>query len=110
MMNLLLDKIEIEKQIIYALQHWQREAFRSFEDKMTDIEHPFPCIPATLGFKLNHLRYAFIEDVQTRRMLHMNLQHLLKNYGTISRDTGNYASFIVFFKPNFTVSKNHCRV
>ena len=86
------------------LQNWQREAFRSFEDKMTDIEHPFPCIPATLGFKLNHLRYAFIEDVRTEESAHV-LATLLKNYGTISRDTGNFASFIVFFKPNSTVRK-----
>jgi FPC/CPF motif-containing protein YcgG len=103
MMNLLLDKIEIEKQSS-MLQHWQREAFRAFEDKMTNIEHPFPCIPATLGFKLNHLRYAFIEDVRTEESAHV-LATLLKNYGTISRDTGNFASFIVFFKPNSTVRK-----
>ena len=40
MMNLLLDKIEIEKQTS-TLQHWQREAFRSFEDKMTDMRASF---------------------------------------------------------------------
>jgi len=41
MMNLLLNRIEIEKQSS-MLQDWQREAFRSFVYKMTDIEQPFP--------------------------------------------------------------------
>ena len=95
MMNLLLDKIEIEKQSS-MLHDWQREAFRSFVYKMTDIEHPFPCIPATLGFKLNHLRYAFIEDVQTEESAH-ELASVLKNYGTISRETGNLCFFDCFF-------------
>lgn len=101
MMNLLLNKIEIEKQSS-MLQGWQREAFRSFVYKMTDIEQPFPCIPATLGFKLNHLRYTFIDDVRTEESAH-ELASVLKNYGTISRETGIYASLIVFFNPNSTV-------
>src|SRR5438309_1456637 len=100
MMNLLLTKIEIEKQSS-MLQHWQREAFRTFAYKMIDLEQPFPCIPATLAFKLNHLRYAFIEDVRPEKSAY-ELASVLKNYGTISRETGNYASLIVFFKPNST--------
>ena len=58
MMNPFLDKLEIEKHSS-SFKQWQHEALRSFRYKMTDMEHPFPCIPATLGFKLNHLRYAF---------------------------------------------------
>ena len=101
MMNPLLDKIEIEKHSS-MLQQWQREAFQSFVHKMTDKEHPFPCIPATLGFNLNHLRYAFIEDLRTAESAH-ELASVLKKYGSISRETGNYASLIVFIKPNATV-------
>ena len=100
-MNLLLDKIEIENQTS-SFNHWQREAFQSFVYKMTDIEHPFPCIPATLGYKLNHLRYTFIEDVQMEKAVR-KLANALKSYSEISRETGTYASLIVFFHPNFTV-------
>ena len=102
MMNLLLDKMEIEKHSS-SFKHWQREAFRSFEYRMTDMEHPFPCIPATLGFKLNHLRYTFIENVKLEDAAR-ELSISLKHYGAISRETGNYASLIVFFHPNFTAS------
>ena len=100
MMNLLLTKLEIEQQLS-RLQDWQQDAFQTFAYKMTDLEQPFPCIPATLAYKLNHLRYAFIEDVRLEESAH-ELASLLKNYSIISRKTGNYASLIVFFKPNST--------
>ncbi len=101
-MNPLLDRFEIEKHSS-MLQKWQQEALQSFVHKMTDKEHPFPCIPATLGFKLNHLRYAFIKDLRTEESVH-ELATVLKKYGPISRKTGNYASLIVFVKPNTTGS------
>ena len=103
-MNPILDIDEIENHFVLFPQ-WQQEAFQSFVHKMTDSEHPFPCIPATLGFKLNHLRYAFIEEIQAEKSAY-ELASLLKEYGSLSKETGIYASLIIFMKSNTKVSSS----
>ena len=83
MMKLLLDKIEIENKQSMVTELATRSV--SFIQNKNDRYRALsPCIPATLGFKLNHLRYAFIEDVKTEESA--RIATLLRNYGTISRD------------------------
>ncbi|MCP8969198.1 YqcI/YcgG family protein [Ectobacillus ponti] len=78
-----------------VLEAWQQQAFSAFIDKMSDKEHPFPCIPGQTGFMQNHLRYSFIDDLRTHDAARQ-LAGLMKEYSSCSRDTGRYASLIVF--------------
>ena len=93
-MTILYDKDSLQKNII-TLPNWQQEAFRSFKLKMTDKDKLFPCIPAQHGFTANHLRYGFIGDPRDTNTSE-NFAALLKEYTECSRDTGQYASLIVF--------------
>ncbi|BAR83682.1 hypothetical protein KNN_02836 [Bacillus thuringiensis serovar tolworthi] len=93
-MTILYDKDSLQK-IFTTLPHWQQEAFRSFKLKMTDKNKPFPCIPAQHGFTANHLRYGFIGDPRDMSTS-ADFAALLKEYTECSRETGQYASFIVF--------------
>lgn len=79
-----------------SLDDWKQKAYLEFEKRMTNTVDKFPCIPATQGFALNHLRYGFIEDPR-KESSSTTLTKLLKHYGEISRDTGNYASLIALF-------------
>ncbi len=63
---------------------------------MTDKNKPFPCIPAQHGFTANHLRYGFIGDPRDMSTS-ADFAALLKEYTECSRETGQYASFIVFY-------------
>lgn len=79
-----------------SLEKWQEDAFSHFESKMTDTTHKFPCIPATVGFKLNHFRYAFLSDPRSDQVAD-ELAELLNMYGKKSHAFGNYTSLIAFF-------------
>lgn len=82
---------------------WKKDAFQHFINKMSDKIHPFPCIPATIGFQLNHLRYAFIHNPEQEASIHQ-LADILRNYGILSRTTGSYASLIIFFEKTYSKS------
>ncbi|WP_102027813.1 YqcI/YcgG family protein [Salirhabdus sp. Marseille-P4669] len=79
-----------------TLDHWKRKNLDEFEAKMTDKERPFPCIPATIGFSLNHLRYAFVGNPLEQSTI-ANFAALLKKYTEDSRKYGKYTSLIVFY-------------
>ncbi|MBB6444009.1 YqcI/YcgG family protein [Bacillus benzoevorans] len=95
-MNNIFQQKEIE-QHLHLLKPWKQDAFMAFKDKMTDGVHPFPCIPATMGFHLYHLRYAFIAELEKVSSI-LKLANVLKTYGTISRECGTYTSLIIFFQ------------
>jgi uncharacterized protein len=75
---------------------WQQTAFTQFSALMCDEENPFPCVPGKQGFQTDTLRFGFAEDPRKDEASE-KLVYLLKQYGGISRDTGNYASLVVFF-------------
>ncbi|MBM7585563.1 FPC/CPF motif-containing protein YcgG [Bacillus pakistanensis] len=77
-------------------ENWQLDAFNAFLSKMKCMEKKFPCIPATQGFTMNHFRYAFIDD-PTKTESVRDLAEKFSYYTKVSRYTGKYASFIVFF-------------
>jgi len=79
------------------LNHWERTALELFEIKMTDKQKPFPCIPATIGFSLNQLRYGFIGDPREDTTLY-ELAELLNDFTEVSRQLGSYTSLIVFYE------------
>lgn len=92
----LYDKNSLQRDIT-TLPTWQQNAFHSFILKMTDRGRPFPCIPAQHGFTFNHLRYGFVDDPRTPNASEQ-FAKLLKTYTECSKDTGKYASLILFIE------------
>lgn len=81
-----------------VLQAWQKDALNKFDEKMTDREKPFPCIPATMGYMLNRFCYGFVSNPQDPRAS-KELAQLLKDYSSIYKTIGTYTSLIIFYKP-----------
>jgi uncharacterized protein len=79
------------------LEEWELQALDKFSAKMSDKEKPFPCIPATIGFSLNQLRYGFVGDPRNSSTIH-ELADLLTSYTNVSRQVGNYTSLIIFYE------------
>jgi uncharacterized protein len=94
----------------HQLLPWERVALEKFEAKMKDKERPFPCIPATQGFALNHLRYGFIGDPRSDTTV-SELAQLLSAYTKQSKEYGDYTSLIIFsetptdIKESYTVEQ-----
>lgn len=80
-----------------TLPFWKRDALENFEAKMMDKAKPFPCIPATQGFSLNHLQYGFAGDPREESSS-LELAELLSTYTKHSKEIGKYTSLIVFFE------------
>ncbi|WP_054956927.1 YqcI/YcgG family protein [Paenibacillus dakarensis] len=74
---------------------WQLDAVHKWKMKMTDRDLKFPCIPAVLGFTLNHLRYGFIGPAEENDAA-KQLADLLQCFGEHSRTFGPYTSLVVF--------------
>ena len=88
------------------LTPWERIALEKFEAKMTDKERPFPCIPATIGFSTNQLRYGFVGDPRDTSSIH-ELAQLIKIFTDESTGFGNYTSLIVFYNIPKEVEKTY---
>ncbi|TXC81902.1 YqcI/YcgG family protein [Metabacillus litoralis] len=93
-MEVLSDKEWLDEQL-ETLPLWQQEAYRSFSSIIADDDNTYPCIPGRQGFLSNNLRFSFIGDPREVSSS-KKLADALKEYGTISRDTGKYASLAVF--------------
>lgn len=91
---MLFTKEEIEQQTI-DLETWQQEVYEYFSKMMNDRNHAYPCVPGIQGFVKNMLRFGFVED-PLKPFTAQQLGEHLKEYGRISRETGNYASLIIF--------------
>lgn len=79
------------------LKDWEKNAIEKFSTKMSDKEKPFPCIPATIGFSKNQLRYSFIGDPREPSTLY-ELAEALSSYTEVSRNIGGYTSLIVIYE------------
>ncbi|WP_442600214.1 YqcI/YcgG family protein [Neobacillus sp. D3-1R] len=88
------------------LQQWEKDALEKFEVKMKDKLRPFPCIPATIGFSTNQLRYGFVGDPRNSSTL-KEVAELLKKYTHSSREFGNYTSLIIFYETPKNVKETH---
>ncbi|WP_420485125.1 YqcI/YcgG family protein [Cytobacillus firmus] len=81
---------------LQSLEDWQLNALDKFEKKMTDKEKPFPCIPATIGFAKNQLRFGFAGDPGNPASIQQTAS-ILKEFTKHSRDYGSHTSLIIFF-------------
>ncbi|UOE57877.1 YqcI/YcgG family protein [Bacillus sp. CMF12] len=81
---------------MHSLEDWQQIAFDRFQTKMTDKERPFPCIPATIGFAKNQLRYGFADDPRDPASI-QHTEAMLKEFSIHSREFGSYTSLIIFY-------------
>lgn len=95
-MDTIFDKHWIEEHC-ETLPLWQQSAYGSFSSTIADKENTYPCIPARQGFMTNNLRFSFIGDPRKDDSLKV-LAKALSEYGKCSRDTGKYASLVVFFE------------
>lgn len=86
-----------------SLEGWRQNALNKFQRKMTDKEKPFPCIPATIGFAKNQLRYGFANDPGDPASIQKTAS-ILKEYTKHSREYGNYTSLIIFYKQKENLS------
>ncbi|RHW38187.1 YqcI/YcgG family protein [Neobacillus notoginsengisoli] len=64
---------------------------------MTDVQHPFPCIPATLGHKLHQLRFGFLPSFKDPSSIR-ELAEALNEFSEIYHTTGPYASLVLFYE------------
>ncbi|MEB1809185.1 MAG: YqcI/YcgG family protein [Bacillaceae bacterium] len=92
-MNFLTTKEKAQLQ----LHGWKLNAIQHFEEKMTNRQHLFPCIPATQAFALSHLRYGFVGHPDDD-LTSYELAQVLKEYSENYRQFGKYTTLIVFFK------------
>ncbi|MDT0123254.1 YqcI/YcgG family protein [Paenibacillus sp. RRE4] len=82
------------KKHIEVIPSWQRESFIQFSNMIADEENTYPCVPGRMGFLSGHLRYGFISDPRLYTAP-QELASILQQYGTVSRETGPYASLVV---------------
>lgn len=88
---------------LQSLEDWQQNALNKFQKKMTDKEKPFPCIPATIGFAKNQLRYGFADEPGEPASIQQTAS-ILKEYTKHSREFGSYTSLIIFYKQTENLS------
>jgi uncharacterized protein len=92
MSRLYLRKGEVSSN--YATSTWQSVMFSEFEAQMSSIARPFPCIFGVTGYRLDQLRYLFLDpyDVEV-------LGTQLERFVAESRSHGPNTSLVVFTRP-----------
>jgi uncharacterized protein len=79
------------------LHQWERIALEKFEAKMKNKAQPFPCIPATIGFRLNQIRYGYAGDPREASTKE-EVAGMLREYALESKKIGPYTSLIIFYE------------
>lgn len=77
-----------------GLPEWQQDAYSEFANMIADEGNTYPCVPGRIGFLSGHLRYGFTSDPRTQASSE-DMAEILRQYGPVSRDTGQYASLVV---------------
>ena len=88
----------------FLLAEWKWDAFQSFKQMIADNENTYPCLPGRHGFLSDQLRYAFLDDPRKKETM-KDIAEVLREYGPLSRDTGAYASLVLFFKTGEELQK-----
>ncbi|MGP4041052.1 YqcI/YcgG family protein [Gracilibacillus sp. D59] len=88
------------------LDPWKKTVLEQFNEKMSNKDHPFPCIPATIGYALNHLRFGFVGDPTEEKTI-QELAEFLSIYSNDSREFGKYTSLIIFYKISEEMKKTY---
>lgn len=81
---------------INTLAPWQQDAFCQFGTMIADPGNTYPCIPGRQGFLTNNLRFGFAADPRSEQAA-LDVLELLQAYGRCSRETGKFASLVIFF-------------
>ncbi|MFS0840349.1 YqcI/YcgG family protein [Paenibacillus sp. 1P03SA] len=79
------------------LPEWQRTAFGEFAAMIAGPGSEYPCVPGHRGFVSNNLRYGFAPDPRSDRAV-SDTAELLNAYGECARETGRYASLVIFYE------------
>lgn len=86
------------EQHLFVLNEWQQQALKEFALMINDDTNMYPCIPGRQGYTSNHLRFGFIGDPSSQGAS-QDLASLLTQYGQCSKETGKYASLVIFTQP-----------
>src|SRR5216684_995924 len=78
----------------YAVSSWQSVMFSEFEAQMSSESRPFPCIFGVTGYRLDQLRYLFLDPFEVEI-----LGDQLAQFVTESRSHGPNTSLVVFTRP-----------
>ncbi|MHA0857268.1 YqcI/YcgG family protein [Paenibacillus sp. CMAA1364] len=89
-----------------TLAPWKRDAFRQFGLILADPQDKYPCILGRQGFLANNLRFGFVADPRSEEAA-ADTAEMMKSYGAISRDTGKFASLVIFFNTPVEVYNNY---
>jgi uncharacterized protein len=92
MSRLFLKKSEVASS--HAASTWQSVMFSEFEAQMSSEARPFPCIFGVTGYRLDQLRYLFLDpfDIEV-------LGAWLAQFVAESRSHGPNTSLVVFSRP-----------
>ncbi|KAB8139377.1 YqcI/YcgG family protein [Gracilibacillus oryzae] len=85
---------------------WEKSVLAEFHQKMTDRDHLFPCIPATIGHSLHQFRYAFLGD-PTKHETIKEFSGLLDQFSDQFKELGDYTSLVVFYKISEEMKKKY---
>ncbi|MGP4077988.1 YqcI/YcgG family protein [Halobacillus sp. K22] len=96
----LLTKTWIEEHA-QQLDSWEQLAYKDFSTMMKDKRHPYPCVPGKQGFITDSLRFGFADNPESSHACKQAADYL-KEYGEVSRETGKYASLVLFFNTENT--------
>jgi hypothetical protein len=78
----------------YAVSSWQTVLFSEFEAQMSSEARPFPCIFGVTGYRLDQLRYLFLDPFDVGV-----LGDQLAQFVAESRSHGPNTSLVVFTRP-----------
>ncbi|MFZ3590779.1 YqcI/YcgG family protein [Bacillus sp. DJP31] len=78
-----------------TFKSWEIDAFQKFSTMVADDENKYPCLPSRIGLVSGHLRFGFVGDPRNPNTSNEIASHLAA-YGECSRDTGKYASLVLF--------------
>ena len=78
------------------LTTWKQSAFKDFSTMMNEKEHLYPCVPGKQGFNSDSLRFGFADSPDSPHACNQAAEYL-RQYSEVSRDTGKYASLVLFF-------------
>lgn len=90
----------------HTLPQWQRDAYQAFVSTIADDANTYPCVPGRQGFLTNNLRFCFIGDPRCTEAA-QQLAKTLQAYGKCSRDTGKFASLVVFCETPKAILENY---
>lgn len=98
----LFDKNQVDD--AFDQTDWQCVVYKEFVSSLLNEVRPFPCIFGINGMQLNHLRFAFSEDMSPHEVAPI-LDYFVKN----CRDFGSNTSLVVFSHPKTLDTINNYR-